>query len=316
MKPRAVIGCYGLATVLLVGLAAGLSGEGWGWPRLADPLLTGIRLPRIAASLMVGASLAAAGAALQAVFRNPLADPGLIGTSAGAVLAAVAVLALGLAGIALPFAAFVGALVGTLLVLALYRLVGGGLVALLIIGVIVGAFFGAITNLLLLLSDDLTLRGAMSWLAGNLSDAGFASLGQAGLVMLTGFVLLIALGRDLDCLMLGEETAASLGVRVERTRVLAAVGAALTAGAAVSLSGLIGFVGMMVPNAVALTFGGCRRGLIWRSAWAGALFLLVVDTVARRIAYPVDLPAGTLAAFAGAPFFIWLLFRQQGGRNA
>jgi iron complex transport system permease protein len=302
-------------TLATVWLAAGLGAHGWQLPRFDDPLVTELRLPRIVTALLVGASLAASGAALQALFRNPLADPTLIGTSSGAALGVVAVIAGGVTGLAVPFAAFAGGLAATVVVLALNRLVNGGQAGLLIIGVVVGAFCGAVISLLMLLSDDMTLRGAMAWLAGNLSDAGFSSLGQVSLIMALGLALLLALGRDLDCLMLGEDTAASLGIKVEHTRTLTAIAAALLTGAAVSVSGIIGFIGMMVPNAIALRSGGCRRKLIWRSAWAGALFLLAIDTLGRHIAYPIDLPAGVIAAFAGPPFLLWLLFRQQGGRN-
>ncbi|KMN81605.1 ABC transporter permease [Chromobacterium sp. LK11] len=297
--------------MLLPLLALSSGGNGLAWPDFSDPLLTQLRLPRIAAALGVGAALAASGAALQALFRNPLADPGLIGTSSGAALAVVSMLAIGAAGLSLPLAAFGGGLLATWLILLLSRLVRGGLAGLLLMGLVVGAFCGAVTSLMIFMSDDLTLRAATSWLAGNLSSASserlLACLGVAGL----GLLILIAVGRDLDCLLLGEDAARSLGIDVRRTRRLTAVGAALATGGAVALSGVIGFVGMMIPNALALLLGGCRRRLILLSAWAGALFLLAVDTLARTIAWPIDLPVGLMAAFAGPPFFVWLFRRQQ-----
>ncbi|MCS3805188.1 iron complex transport system permease protein [Chromobacterium alkanivorans] len=299
------------ASLLLPLLALSSGGNGLAWPDFSDPLLTQLRLPRIAAALGVGAALAASGAALQALFRNPLADPGLIGTSSGAALAVVSMLAIGAAGLSLPLAAFGGGLLATWLILLLSRLVRGGLAGLLLMGLVVGAFCGAVTSLMIFMSDDLTLRAATSWLAGNLSSASserlLACLGVAGL----GLLILIAVGRDLDCLLLGEDAARSLGIDVRRTRRLTAVGAALATGGAVALSGVIGFVGMMIPNALALLLGGCRRRLILLSAWAGALFLLAVDTLARTIAWPIDLPVGLMAAFAGPPFFVWLFRRQQ-----
>jgi iron complex transport system permease protein len=173
-------------TCCTVWLAAGLGAHGWQLPSIDDPLVTELRLPRIMAALLVGASLAASGAALQALFRNPLADPALIGTSSGAALGVVAVIAGGVTGLAVPFAAFAGGLLATVVVLLLNRLVNGGQAGLLIIGVVVGAFCGAVISLLMLLSDDMTLRGAMAWLAGNLSDAGFSSLGQVCLIMAAG----------------------------------------------------------------------------------------------------------------------------------
>ncbi|NHR08787.1 iron ABC transporter permease [Chromobacterium haemolyticum] len=299
------------ASLLLPLLALSSGGNGLAWPDFSDPLLTQLRLPRIAAALGVGAALAASGAALQALFRNPLADPGLIGTSSGAALAVVGMLAVGAAGLSLPLAAFGGGLLATWLILLLSRLVRGGLAGLLLMGLVVGAFCGAVTSLMIFMSDDLTLRAATSWLAGNLSSASserlLACLGVAGL----GLLILIAVGRDLDCLLLGEDAAQSLGIDVRRTRRLTAVGAALATGGAVALSGVIGFVGMMIPNALALLMGGCRRRLILLSAWAGALFLLAVDTLARTVAWPIDLPVGLMAAFAGPPFFVWLFRRQQ-----
>ncbi|PRP69656.1 ABC transporter permease [Chromobacterium amazonense] len=303
------------ASLGLPWLALSSSAGHLAWPDLADPLVAQLRLPRIVAALGVGAALAASGAALQALFRNPLADPGLIGTSGGAALAVIAVLALGLAGLSLPLAAFGGGLAATWLILLLARLAKGGLAGLLLMGLVVGAFCGAVSSLILFLSDDLTLRAASSWLAGNLGAAQPDRLWPCLLIAGLGVALLCAIGRDLDCLLLGEETARSLGINTIRTRRLAAAGAALATGGAVALSGVIGFVGMMIPNALALLVGGCRRKLILLSAWAGALFLLAVDTLARNIAWPLDLPVGLMAAFAGPPFFIWLFRRQQGSAN-
>lgn len=292
-------------------LAASLSNGALHWPSLDDPLFTELRLPRLLTALVVGASLAASGATLQALFRNPLADPGLIGTSSGAALAVVIVLSLGLSGISLPLAAFGGSLTATWLMLSLSRLVRGGLAGLLLMGLVVGAFCGAITSLTMLLSDDQTLRGAMAWLAGNLSAATPELLWRCSLVSGSGLLILLTIARDLDCMLLGEDAATSLGVNVTRTRRLAAIGAALATGGAVAMSGIIGFVGMMIPNALAFLVGGCRRRLILLSAWAGALFLLIADTLARSIAWPIDLPVGLVAAFAGPPFFVWLFYRQQ-----
>lgn len=298
------------ASLLLPLLGASLGGGEFRWPDLTDPIFTTLRLPRIAAALLVGASLAASGAALQALFRNPLADPGLIGTSSGAALAVVIVLATGFAGSTLPFAAFAGGLAATWLIVALARLSGGGMAGLLLMGLVISAFCGAVTSLALFLSDDLTLRGASTWLAGSLSSASPSLLLTCSLVSGLGLLLLFGIGRDLDCLLLGEDAAASLGVDVVRTRRLAAIGAALATGGAVALSGIIGFVGMMVPNALAILVGGSRRRLIVLSAWVGALFLLGVDTLARSLVWPIDLPVGIVAAFAGPPFFLWFYRRQ------
>nr|WP_235844300.1 iron ABC transporter permease [Crenobacter intestini] len=312
MGPMALL-CAALsaATLLLPLLALSSQGGGLAWPDLADPLTQALRVPRILTALTVGAALAASGAALQALFRNPLADPGLVGTSSGAALAVVCVLALGAGSLSLPLAAFGGGLAATWLILALSRLVRGGLAGLLLMGLVVGAFCGALISLILFMSDDLTLRSASAWLAGNLAAATGERLIACTAAALAGLLLLLWIARDLDCLLLGEDAARSLGVDVRRTRRLAAIGAALATGGAVALSGVIGFVGMMVPNLVAVLVGGCRRRLILLSAWAGALFLLAADTLARTLVWPVDLPVGLVAAFAGPPFFVWMFARQQ-----
>lgn len=304
------------AALLLIWLICGLGGGVWQRPDWQDPLLLQLRLPRIANALIVGAALAASGAALQALFRNPLADPGLIGTSSGAALAAVSVMALGISSLPLPLAAFAGGLAATGLILLLDRLCGNSQASLLIIGVVVGACCGAMVSLFLFLSDDLTLRGAMSWLSGSLAENRFAEQPYVLPLMAVGGGLLLAIARQLDCLLLGEDSARALGVKLGRTRLLTAIAAALLTGGAVTLSGVIGFVGMMVPNALMLLHGGTRRTLILHSAWVGALFLLLIDTVGREAAYPVELPAGVIAAFAGPPFFLWLLWRQQRGHHA
>lgn len=293
--------------------ALGFQGDGWQWPDWRDPLIHALRLPRVLSALLVGGALAASGAALQALFRNPLADPTLIGTSSGAALAVVAVMALGIGSIGLPVAAFAGALLTTWLLLGLARLVGGGEISLLLIGLLLGSLAGAGTGILLFLSDELTLRSAMVWLSGQLGSTSGAPLLWATPIALLGIAILIALGRDLDCLLLGEDDARSLGVPVERVRIACAIGAALAVGAAVSVGGIIGFVGMMVPNACALLLGGGRRKLIVVSTVVGALFLLGMDTLARGVAYPVNLPVGLLAGFIGPVFFLWL-FRLRSRR--
>ncbi|QDQ28685.1 iron ABC transporter permease [Chitinimonas arctica] len=305
--PPALAG--GLIVALLL-FAVGFQGDGWQWPDLADPVISQLRLPRVAAALLVGATLAAAGAALQALFRNPMADPGLIGSASGAALAVVAVLALGLPGLSLPPAAFGGSLIATGLLLGMVRLVGGGTTTLLLMGLLLASFAGAITGLLLFMSDDLALRSAINWLSGQLGSGTGAPLVWAAPVGVVGVAMLVGLGRDLDCLLLGEEEAASLGVPVERVRLLTAIGASLAVGAAVSVAGIIGFIGMMVPNALALLVGGGRRKLIALSAIVGALFLLLMDTLARGIAYPINLPVGLLAGFIGPVFFVWLFRRR------
>ena len=159
----------------------------------------------------------------------------------------------------------------------------------------------------------LVLRSATVWLSGSLAEAGFTPPAYAAGAMLAGLALLLGAGRKLDILMLGEDTAVSMGISVPRVRLQTVAGAALLTGAAVSLSGIIGFLGMMIPNVLAQTVGGRRSKLIVLSAWLGAVFLLAVDSTARWFAYPVDLPVGIVIALLGGPFFMWLFLRPLRG---
>ena len=302
-----------LLTAALIWFCAGIGFGEWQMPHQMDETVQAIRLPRVFTALLVGAALAAAGAALQALFDNPLAGPCLIGTSGGAALGVIIVLAFGIGSIGVPLAAFVGALAVCLLILTAHKLFGGGTLGLLVLGFVLSAFSAALVSLILFLSDDLVLRSATTWLSGSLAEAGFTSPLYAAGVMLAGLLLLVAVGKKLDILMLGDETAVSMGISVQRVRVQTVVGAALLTGAAVSMSGIIGFLGMMVPNVMAQTAGGRRSKLIILSAWFGALFLLAVDSAARWFTYPVDVPAGIVIALLGGPFFIWLFLRPLRG---
>lgn len=304
-------------SLLVIWFCTGIGLGGWHNPFGLDSVLLSLRLPRIGTALMVGLALAVSGAALQALFENPLADPSLIGTSSGAALGVVTVLSLGLGGIGVPLAAFSGSLAVCLFVLLTHRWFGGGRMGLLIMGFIISAFCGAVVSLILFLSNDMILRSAMTWLAGSLAGAGFVSLWYAFASIVCGLLILVPMGRQLDALMLGEETATSMGIRVFRTRAFAVVGAALLTGAAVSLSGVIGFVGMMIPNILAITIGGTRTRLMILSGWMGAIFLLVVDSAARDLAWPIDLPVGIVISLLGGPFFVWLFLRSaRGGGSA
>lgn len=296
-------------TLLLLWLCTGIGLGGWQWPHELDDTTLGIRLPRVTVALLTGAALAAAGAALQALFDNPLADPSLIGTSGGAALGVVSVLALGGGGLGIPVAAFGGALAVCMLILSIHRLIGGGTLGLLVLGFVISAFCGAWVSLVLFLSDDLVLRSATIWLSGSLAEAGFTPPQYALAAILAGLALLHVCGRRLDILMLGEETALSMGVAVGPTRMLTITAAALLTGAAVSLAGIIGFLGMMVPNAVARSMGGSRQRIVLLSAWIGAVFLLLVDSGTRWLAYPVDVPVGLVVALLGGPFFLWLFLQ-------
>ena len=312
MKPHTLTLCL-LLTAAAVYLCCGIGFGAWESPLAMDETVRQIRLPRIYTALLVGAGLSASGAALQALFENPLADPSLIGTSGGAALGVIVLLALGGGAMGVPAAAFLGALGVCLLILAVHKLLGGGTLGLLVLGFVLSAFSGAVVSMILFLSDDLVLRSATTWLSGSLAEAGFSSPVTAIAVMLPGFLILLSAGRRLDVLMTGEDTASSMGVSVGALRVQTVIGAALMTGA-VSLSGIIGFLGMMIPNVLAQTVGGSRRKLIALSAWLGAVFLMVVDGAARWLTYPVDLPVGIVIALLGGPFFMYLFIKPLKSR--
>ena len=296
-------------------------------------VLWAIRLPRIALGALVGATLATAGAALQGMFRNPLADPGLIGVSSGASLAAVATIVLGatlagssavqvagpLATLLLPTAAFAGGLAATLLVLRLARL-GTPLAAdprataatMLLCGIAVNAIAGAGVGLLVYLSTDQQLRDITFWSLGSVGGATWQAVGLALLPCLVTLVGLPRLAGRLDLLLLGEAEAGHLGVRVDRLKRATMVLAALGVGAAVAFTGLIGFVGLVVPHLLRLAHGPGHRHLLRNAPLLGAALLLLADLLARTIVAPAELPIGVVTAAIGGPFFLWLLLHQRG----
>jgi iron complex transport system permease protein len=269
-----------------------------------------LRMPRIVLGGVVGFSLATAGAVMQGFFRNPMADPSIIGVSSGAAVGAVAVLVAPISiPLGLPAAAFVGAVLAAFGVYLIATEGGRTPVAtLLLAGVALQTFLGAVVSFMLVQSGR-SLREAVYWLMGHLQHSTWDKVLIAGPVALVCFVVLFAHARDLNVLLLGEEDAASLGVEVERTkRILLAVSAVLT-GAAVAVSGIIGFVGLIVPHVLRLVVGPDHRILLPTSALAGAAFLVATDTVARSGAY--ELPVGIVTAFLGAPFFLYLLRKRE-----
>lgn len=296
-------------SLLVVFLSLGVGFGEWGVPWQMDEMSWQLRYPRILTALLVGMALSVSGSALQAVFENPLADPSLIGTSGGAALGVVTILAFGIGGIGVPLAAFLGSVGVCFLILAWHRLIGGGVMGLLILGFVVSAFCGALVSLILFFSDDLVLRSATNWLSGSMAESGLVPFSYVIGILVLGLLVLMALGRKLDTLMLGEMTATSMGIDVTKTRILAVIGSALLTAGAVSLAGVIGFIGMMVPNILAVVFGGTRTWLMICSGWLGAIALLMIDTVARWIAYPIDIPVGIVLALLGGPFFIWLFMK-------
>ena len=275
-----------------------------------------IRLPRIIVGAVVGMALGVAGATMQGLFRNPMADPGIIGVSAGGALGAVIAIATGLAGLfflALPAFAFLGAIGAAFLVYGI-AVVGGhfSMATLLLAGVAVNAFLGAVvSSIILLQSDNEALRGILFWLAGGLDSRSWEHVRIAAPLILGSTLLLLLMARDLNLLMLGDDEARSMGVRVGATRVILLATAALATGAAVAVSGTIAFVGLVIPHILRLALGPDNRVLIPMSALGGAVFVILADTVARTIIEPAEFRVGVLTAFVGAPFFILLLIKNK-----
>jgi iron complex transport system permease protein len=288
----------------MVGLSGGLDATG-------QTILFEIRLPRVVLGALVGASLALAGAAYQGVFRNPLADPYLLGVAAGAGLGATLALAGGLPRIWIAPLAFVGGLAAVGVTYLLGRSVGGRTTTSLILaGVAVSAFATAAQTFLLQRRVEV-LREVYSWILGRLTTVGWGEVvGVAPYALVAGAVV-IGSGRLLDVLRLGDEEAASLGVRVDRVRLAVVAAATLATGAAVSVSGLIGFVGIIVPHTIRLVFGWSYRVIVPLSALFGAGFLVFADLMARTLISPAELPIGVVTAFLGAPFFV-LVLRTMG----
>lgn len=270
-----------------------------------------IRAPRVVLGALVGASLALAGASYQGVFKNPLADPYLLGVAAGAGLGATIAFALDLdRALIAPFA-FIGALAAVAITYLLGRSVGGRTTTSLILaGVAVGAFATAFQTFMLQRRHDV-LREVYSWILGRLTTVGWGEvLSLLPYVVVAGLVL-VASRRLLDVLSVGDEEAASLGVNVGRVRGVVVIGATLITAAAVSVSGLIGFVGIIVPHIVRIAFGWSYKVIIPLSMLFGAAFLMAADVVTRTVVSPGELPIGVITAFLGAPFFV-LVLRTMG----
>lgn len=281
-------------------------------------ILAAIRLPRAGLAAMIGAGLGVAGAVMQGLFRNPLADPALIGVSAGAALAAVSCIVFGgaLAGSALglwllPVAAFLGGLGATLLIALLARRGGAmGVATLLLAGIAVNALCSAGTGLLIFLADEHQARDITFWTLGSLAGARAGQLPVAALLILLPSLALLLLARPLNALVLGEAEAFHLGLRVETTKRAAILLSAITVSAGVALAGLVAFIGLVVPHLLRLAGGSDHRLVLPGSALLGAALLLLADLAARSLAPPAELPLGVVTALLGAPFFLWLLRRS------
>jgi iron complex transport system permease protein len=315
-----VVGAAGLSLGQALRAFAGLVAHGTDasgdFPDWAPRLLLDLRLPRIALALITGAALSVAGASFQGVFRNPLAEPYLLGVSAGAGLGATVAIvwkpfpAFGI--YTLPALAFVGATLAAFLV---YRLAtfGGrtGGASLLLSGVAVGSTLTAIMSFLMV-ATEYDLHTVVVWLMGGFTTATWTKVAITLPVVAAGFTFMMLMSRRMNLLLMGEDRARELGVDSQRTRRNLMIAAALTTAAAVAFSGLIGFVGLMVPHIMRLVVGPDHRRLLPATALFGALLLLVADTVARTALAPAEIPVGIITAAAGGPFFLYLLRMRRG----
>ena len=279
-------------------------------------IVASIRLPRIVLALIVGAALGVSGAVMQGLFRNPMADPGIIGVSTGGALGAVIAIATGasaLVSLALPAMSFAGATV-TLVLVYLVASVGGrfSMAALLLAGVAIGAFIAAVISAIILFTANLQAqREMLFWLAGGLGASTWQDVRLSLPFVILGIAVSVVLSRDLNLLMLSDEEARALGARVSLTRNLLLVSTSLITGAAVAFSGTIAFVGLIAPHTLRLLVGADHRVLIPLSAIGGGVFLLAADTLSRTVVDPAEVPVGVVTALTGAPFFLVLLARNK-----
>ena len=286
------------------------------WPATYETILFDIRLPRTVLILLAGAALSASGAAYQGLFRNPLADPYIIGVASGAGLGAVIAMSLQwpatlLGALVIPIAAFVGALITVGVVYGLARIGRATPISTLILaGVAIGSFTTAMTTFLML-SSQTELRRAISWMLGGFAFGGWLPVVAILPYILLGLITLSLLGRPLNVLQFGDDQAQQLGLHVDRIKLVIVIAASLATAAAVAFAGIIGFVGLAVPHVVRLLWGSDYRRLLPLSIIAGAAFLLLADILARTVIAPQEVPLGVITALFGAPFFLWLLRRTK-----
>ncbi|MFB5172684.1 FecCD family ABC transporter permease [Erwinia amylovora] len=280
-----------------------------------------IRLPRVLLAMLVGGALALSGCVMQGLFRNPLADPGLLGISSGAALAVAisVVIPLSLPGalmLYLPLlAAFFGSLIVTLVIFVLSSKRSSGLSRLLLAGIAINALCGAAVGVLSWLSNDQQLRQLSLWGMGSLSQAQWPTVLPCASVVLPCMFLVQRLAQRLNLLQLGDEDAHYLGVNVARTQRYLLVLSALLVASAVAVSGVIGFIGLVVPHLMRFCLGGDHRWLLPSSLLGGAILLLLADTLARTLVAPAEMPVGLLTSLIGGPCFLWLILRRQGGSH-
>ncbi len=296
----------------ILGVLLGREGD---WPDTHETIILDVRLPRVLLGALVGAALAVAGCAMQGLFRNPMASPYVLGISSaaafGASLAILLGATVGMMTLSVPLLAFAFALLTAFGVYAIARV--GGLVpveTLLLAGIAIGAFFSAQVSLLKFLAGD-ELRDIVFWIMGGLWGAGWDELALVTPMIVLSAGALLVMARPLNALLLGEGAALDLGVEVERTKLMVLTFSALATAAAISVAGIIGFVGLIVPHMVRIIVGPDHRVLLPASVLAGAIFLIWCDTVARMVIAPSELPVGVVTASLGAPFFLYLLRRRR-----
>lgn len=305
----------------IIAKALGL-GNGDGFTPQQEAVIMAIRLPRVVMGILIGGGLAIAGAALQGLFRNPLADPGIIGVSAGASLAAVSVIVIGtswagglsgwLGVYSLPAFSFLGAFASTIIVYQLAQYNGKTLVStMLLAGIAINAIAQAGTGVLVFFANEGQLRTITFWMLGSLGGATWSQV--AGITPFIGVALigLPILAKSLNTFALGENNAAFLGIKTERTKQLIIVLTALAVGASVAVSGIIGFVGLVVPHIVRMVVGPDYRYLLVSSALMGALLLVLSDLLARTVFTPAELPIGIVTAIIGSPAFLYILMKER-----
>jgi len=299
-----------ITAVLTLVLCTFIGPAGFGFvstaPGAAD-IVGGIRLPRVLAAFFVGASLAVAGAAMQALFRNPMADPYILGTSSGGALgASLAIVFLG--GFFVPIFAWIGAVVAILIVWSIAGRKGViSVETLLLTGIAVSFFFSALVSFLIAVAGQ-NVHQILFWLMGGFWNASSTDAMLAAALLIPAGALLFFMGRDLNALSLGEETAAHLGIDATRARWTVLGASTLLVAGAVSIAGSIGFIGLVTPHIVRMLLGPDNRVVIPASILAGGIILVIADTLART--FFSDLPVGIITAFIGAPFFIWLIYQR------
>ena len=312
-----VLGAFDVELLRIIGLLFDKVGIDLGveYTRREEAVVWVIRLPRMIMAALVGAGLGISGAALQGLFRNPLADPGLIGVSSGAAFAVALSIMIGITAwgaFVQPLAAFVGGLTLTFLIYGFARRGGRQQMAtMLLVGIAVNAMLGAALSFILSFSDDAELRDIVFWTLGSLAGSIWSYVLAAAPLILVAVLYLIRQAGALNLLSLGDSEARHLGLRVQRSQLMIVTAAAMATGAGVAVAGVVGFVGLIAPHMVRLAVGPDHRKLMPASAIAGAILVLGADLAARTIVAPAELPLGVLTALIGTPIFLFLIDRSR-----